>query len=301
MTSSAAALTTPPALPEAPEAGQRAKPAKRVPCALTGKIVSRRKTIPFFALRPSLADRIKTDFPDIQPDALISLKEVGRYRSLLVEEMMVHERGELSELDRQVAESLADHETIAENTEEDFEEARSLGERLSDHLATFGGSWAFLITFGLLLLVWMAINIAMGEKEGFDPYPFILLNLVLSCLAAIQAPIIMMSQKRQEAKDRLRSLNDYKVNLKAELEIRHLHEKIDYLLTRQLQRLSEIQQFQLDIMQQEQFGKAKARPKRRAAKAKAKTKTSRRAATVAAEAAPGPDKDPDPATGELSG
>lgn len=240
-----------------------ARPPKRVPCTLTGKVVSRRKTIPFMALRPSLADRIKTDFPDIQPEDLISLKEVGRYRSLLVEEMMVHERGELTELDRQVAQSLSDHETIAENTEEDFEEARSLGDRLADHLATFGGSWAFLIAFGMVLLVWMAINLVLGDHSAFDPYPFILLNLVLSCLAAIQAPIIMMSQKRQEAKDRLRSLNDYKVNLKAELEIRHLHEKMDYLLTRQLQRLTEIQHVQLDIMQQKHLRKAKPRARRR--------------------------------------
>jgi uncharacterized membrane protein len=181
-----------------------------------------------------------------------------------VEEMMVHERGELTELDRQVAQSLSDHETIAENTEEDFEEARSLGDRLSDHLASFGGSWAFLISFALVLAVWMAINVMQGEKSAFDPYPFILLNLVLSCIAAGQAPIIMMSQKRQETKDRLRSLNDYKVNLKAELEIRHLHEKIDYLLTRQLQRLSEIQQVQLDIMQQKHLRKAKPRLRRAA-------------------------------------
>ena len=247
------------ALPALDDALIPARPPKRVPCALTGKVVSRRKTIPFMALRPSLADRIKTDFPDLQPEDLISLNEVGRYRSLLVEEMMVHERGELTELDRQVAQSLSDHETIAENTEEDFEEARSIGDRLSDHLASFGGSWSFLIAFGMVLLVWMSANIAMGDRSAFDPYPFILLNLVLSCIAAIQAPIIMMSQKRQETKDRLRSLNDYKVNLKAELEIRHLHEKIDYLLTRQLQRLTEIQQVQLDIMQQKQLRKGKVR------------------------------------------
>jgi uncharacterized membrane protein len=252
-------------LPDPPRLADPAKPAKRVACALTGRMVSRRKSLPFYALRPSLAARIKKDFPDIQPDALISAKEVGRYRSLLVEEMIIHERGELSELDRQVAESLADHETIVENTEEDFDEARTLGERLSDLLAEFGGSWAFLIAFALVMAVWIALNLSMEEKQAFDPYPFILLNLLLSCLAAVQAPIIMMSQKRQEAKDRLRSFNDYKVNLKAELEIRHLHEKMDYLLTRQLQRLSEIQQFQLDIMSQARFGRprARAKPKRK--------------------------------------
>ena len=103
--------------------------------------------------------------------------------------------------------------------------------------------------FGGVLAVWMAFNVIMAAQEQFDPYPFILLNLVLSCLAAIQAPIIMMSQKRQEAKDRLRSENDYRVNLKAELEIRHLHEKLDHLINRQWERLAEIQQIQLEIME----------------------------------------------------
>jgi uncharacterized membrane protein len=103
--------------------------------------------------------------------------------------------------------------------------------------------------FFVVLVGWMAFNVVMAGKDQFDPYPFILLNLVLSCLAAVQAPIIMMSQKRQEAKDRLRSENDYRVNLKAELEIRHLHEKVDHILTRQWERLAEIQQIQLEIMQ----------------------------------------------------
>jgi uncharacterized membrane protein len=102
---------------------------------------------------------------------------------------------------------------------------------------------------GVVLVLWIALNVRMAASAVFDPYPFILLNLVLSCLAAIQAPVIMMSQKRQEAKDRLRSQNDYRVNLKAELEIRQLHEKIDHLINRQWERLAEIQQIQLEIMQ----------------------------------------------------
>jgi len=119
----------------------------------------------------------------------------------------------------------------------------------ADIVAEFGGSWRFIISFGVVLVLWMAFNVWAAAREVFDPYPFILLNLVLSCLAAIQAPVIMMSQKRQEAKDRLRSENDYRVNLKAELEIRHLHEKVDHLINRQWERLAEIQQIQLDMMQ----------------------------------------------------
>ena len=211
-------------------------------------------------LRPSLAERIRSDFPDLPANAMISRTELARYRMIYVEELLQQEHGEFSELDRQVAESISNQDTIAENTEEEFEEHRTIGEVLSDHLASFGGSWAFLISFFSVLIIWMGVNIIRGEASAFDPYPFILLNLVLSCIAAIQAPIIMMSQKRQEAKDRLRAFNDYRVNLKAELEIRHLHEKMDYLISKQWQRLAEIQQMQLEIMQERRIKPRKAGP-----------------------------------------
>jgi uncharacterized membrane protein len=160
------------------------------------------------------------------------------------------EKGELTELERQVAESIASYETLAANTVEEFEGQRSPGEQLSDGLAKFGGSWTFIIFFGVVLAAWVLVNGLLAGPERFDPYPYILLNLILSCLAALQAPVIMMSQKRLEAKDRLRSQNDYRVNLKAELEIRNLHEKIDHLLSRQWQRLAEIQQLQIDLMEE---------------------------------------------------
>jgi uncharacterized membrane protein len=223
---------------------------KRVVCAISQKDTARRKTTSLGSLRPTLVDRIRTDHPDLDPDARIALAEVGRYRSRIVEEMLTTERGEMSDLDRRVAESLERHEMIAENVEEEYHDQRTIGERLSDRLASFGGSWAFLISFGAFLAAWMAFNVYQGEKAAFDAYPFILLNLILSSIAAVQAPIIMMSQKRTEDKDRLRSENDYKVNLKAELEIRHLHEKIDHLLTKQWERLVELQQLQLEALQE---------------------------------------------------
>ena len=126
----------------------------------------------------------------------------------------------------------------------------TIADRAADGIAEFGGSWKFLITFGAVLLVWIVINGVLLVTHAFDPYPFILLNLILSCLAAVQAPIIMMSQNRAEARDRLRAENDYKVNLKAELEIRHLHEKLDHLLRRQYNRLFEIQQIQIELLQE---------------------------------------------------
>ncbi|MDX3806274.1 MAG: DUF1003 domain-containing protein [Bosea sp. (in: a-proteobacteria)] len=250
-----------------PTAGSHGR--KRGVCAISGQETARKNLVEIGTLRPALVEHIRSDFPALPDDALISLKELARYRTRYVEEILREEHGEYSDLDREVAESIARQETIAENVEDDFEEHRTLGERLSDNLASFGGSWAFLISFGVVLLGWMALNVAMAAS-AFDPYPFILLNLVLSCLAAVQAPIIMMSQKRQETKDRLRSANDYQVNLKAELEIRHLHEKMDHLITRQWQRLAEIQQVQLEMLQDQQA--RPARPKVVVKKVKKKPK-----------------------------
>ncbi|WP_449256729.1 DUF1003 domain-containing protein [Bosea sp. (in: a-proteobacteria)] len=258
---------------------------KRGVCAISGQEMARKNLVEIGTLRPALVEHIRNDFPDLPDDALISLKELARYRTRYVEEILREEHGEYSDLDREVAESIARQETIAENVEDDFEEHRTLGERFSDNLASFGGSWAFLISFGVVLLGWMALNVAMAAS-AFDPYPFILLNLVLSCLAAVQAPIIMMSQKRQESKDRLRSANDYQVNLKAELEIRHLHEKMDHLITRQWQRLAEIQQVQLEMLQDQQA--RLPRPKVVVKKIKKKPKPAAKAAK-SAKAGPGDD------------
>lgn len=238
-------------------AGAEAGANKRVTCAITGREMARRKTVQVGSLRPSLIDRIRADFPDVTLEDHVSVAETGRYRTRFAEELLLQERGELSDLDRRVAESLAYHDTVAENIEEEYEDNRTLGERLSDDLASFGGSWSFLISFAVFLAVWMGINLYLGEKGAFDTYPFILLNLVLSTIAAVQAPIIMMSQRRLEQKDRLRSENDYKVNLKAELEIRHLHEKVDHLLTKQWERLMELQQLQLEALQEDHVKKKK--------------------------------------------
>ena len=162
--------------------------------------------------------------------------------------MLESEKGELTSLENEVLTSLRNHETLSKNVDSEFEGEWTLGERLADRIATFGGSWIFLILFGLFLLVWISINSFILYAHPPDPYPYILLNLILSCLAAIQAPIIMMSQNRQEAKDRLRSEHDYQVNLKADLEIRHLHEKLDHLLSHQWERLAQIQEIQLELL-----------------------------------------------------
>jgi uncharacterized membrane protein len=209
--------------------------------------MSRSQLIPLDLVSRQIADRIRADHPELGSDVLVSRAEIDRYRAAYVEELLLTERGELSALDRQVAQSLAKGELISENLDIGEPSRRSFGERASDLLAAFGGSWSFLIVFGVCMSAWIAVN--LRATNSFDPYPFILLNLVLSCIAAIQAPIIMMSQRRQETRDRERALNDYRVNLKAELEIRHLHDKIDHLISKQWQRLAEIQALQIEIMQ----------------------------------------------------
>jgi len=203
----------------------------------------------FGAVRPAIAGLMAVEHPGLSVDDVVCGHHVSDYRTRYVAELLARERGELSDLERQVVESLAREETVSRDIEAAWEDKRTLGEKAADAVADFGGSWNFIGLFFAILAVWMGFNIWTVTRQVFDPYPFILLNLVLSCLAAIQAPIIMMSQKRQEAKDRLRSENDYRVNLKAELEIRHLHEKMDHLINRQWERLAEIQQIQLEIMQ----------------------------------------------------
>lgn len=180
---------------------------------------------------------------------LICSECLNHFRAEYVEDVLELQRGELSTIEKEVLQSLREHEVLAKNINLEFEQQLTLGERVADKVAEFGGSWSFIITFLTVMGAWIAFNIGFLLTRPFDPYPFILLNLVLSCIAALQAPIIMMSQNRQASKDRLRSEHDYQVNLKAELEIRHLSGKVDLLMTHQWQRLLEIQRIQLDTMQ----------------------------------------------------
>ena len=200
-------------------------------------------------LRPSLLEFIQKRVSSFDPKGFICLDDLGLFRRDYVKDVLEDEIGELSALDQEVVDSLQEHEILSENIGKEFEKDLTFGERLSDHIASFGGSWTFIIVFFAVLMIWIVINGIFLATRAFDPYPFILMNLILSCLAAIQAPIIMMSQNRAEARDRARAENDYKVNLKAELEIRHLHEKVDHLLSKQYNRLFEIQQIQIELLE----------------------------------------------------
>jgi uncharacterized membrane protein len=217
-------------------------------CQICKTTDSRRELIPAAIVRPSIIAEIKKTWPNWDERGYICRRDLNEFRSRYIHNLLFEEKGELSQLESEVFESLKQHELVASDVEEEFQQKLSLGEKIADHISDFGGSWKFISLFGLVLLIWIAVNVHAIQSHPFDPYPFILLNLILSCLAAIQAPVIMMSQNRQEARDRLRSQSDYRVNLKAELEIRQLHEKLDHLITRQWERLMEIQDIQTEIM-----------------------------------------------------
>jgi uncharacterized membrane protein len=216
-------------------------------CQVCGE--SRRaKLKPAIVVRPAVAELLRKDVPTWTDDGWICVDDLARYRSRYVESLMEADKGELDEIEREVLRSLEEHDILSTNPEEEFQGKLTPGQRLADRIADFGGSWIFIAIFAAVLLAWMVLNSVVLLTRAFDPFPYILLNLVLSCLAAIQAPVIMMSQKRQESRDRLRGVRDYQVNLKAELEIRHLHQKLDHLLTHQWERLVEIQEIQLELM-----------------------------------------------------
>lgn len=156
----------------------------------------------------------------------------------------------LSEVERGVVEALLKKEPISKNVVAELEDDRTFGQKVADLVAAFGGSWTFIGLFMLTLLAWVALNSILLANKGFDPFPYILLNLFLSMIAAIQAPIIMMSQNRQAARDRADAAHDYEVNLKAELEIRNIHDKLDELRETKWAELVLMQQEQIRLLQE---------------------------------------------------
>ena len=157
---------------------------------------------------------------------------------------MNQQLAKLGELERRILDKVLRRQTVARDTVAEFERRLGFGERLADRIASFGGSWTFIAIFVAVMLAWIVLNVL--RPAGFDPYPFILLNLVLSCLAALQAPVIMMSQNRMSQKDRLDARHDYEVNLKAEMEIAALHLKLDELHLRQLDAIARIESLLLE-------------------------------------------------------
>jgi len=174
-------------------------------------------------------------------------KCLQRERVAYVVEQLERERGELSEIEADVAKRAGEHIAIAEDLARRFAREITFGQRIADRVAEIGGSWGFVVGFLAVLGAWIALNVELAVR-AFDPYPYILLNLVLSCIAALQAPIIMMSQNRQSARDRMQAEQDFRVNLKAELEIASLHHKLDHLLHSQWGRMVELQEVQIELL-----------------------------------------------------
>ena len=219
-------------------------------CAVCGRRFAVRTLRAVGGLTQGTRGALEAAHPDLGPEALVCREDLGRFRRRHLEALLERERGVLSDLDTEVLDSLQAGVPVAAEPDSEWTGDRTLGERAADALARFGGSWGFIFVFAGILIVWMGLNTAFLLFGQFDPYPFILLNLALSSLAALQAPVIMMSQRRQEEKDRLRSENDYRVNLKAELEIRHLHDKFDLHLARQWERLAAIQRLQIELLEE---------------------------------------------------
>lgn len=200
-------------------------------------------------IRLPLLSLIRQDHPEFKTNQDISSDELSVYREKYIAKFLESEVGELKDLHKNVIKSIQDDDKSFVNKVEDKQDDnRTFGQAVADKVASFGGSWKFIILFFIFILVWISANVFIFLNKGFDPYPFILLNLILSCLAALQAPVIMMSQNRQEEKDRERAKKDYMINLKSELEIRLLDDKLDHLIMHQQQQLIEIQKVQIEMM-----------------------------------------------------
>ena len=199
-------------------------------------------------IRHSILSLIQKDYPQFSHESFLSRTEFNKYKEKAIGHYLAKEVSELSALEKTVLTSVTNNDTLTDKLDGDDQLILTPGQRIADKVATFGGSWTFIISFGVFIFIWISVNIHWLANKGFDPYPFVLLNLILSCMAGLQAPVIMMSQNRQEEKDRDRSKKDYMINLKSELEIRTLHEKIDHFIMDQQQELLELQKDQIEMM-----------------------------------------------------
>jgi uncharacterized membrane protein len=215
---------------------------------LSGKEFPISERIHLGTIRANILALMMQDFPAIKSDGFISLRELAIYRERYITDVLTKQIGQIGEVQRTVIDAMENQTLLSEQLERSDDNELTAAQRLADRVASFGGSWTFISSFGIFIICWIFLNIYFLRNEGFDPYPFILLNLILSCIAALQAPIIMMSQNRQEEKDRERAKKDYMINLKSEMEIRILHEKLDHLIIHQQQELLEIQRVQIEMM-----------------------------------------------------
>jgi len=221
----------------------------KVNCSLCSTPVEGRTLASPQKLENRILDLIRLDRPDWEAKRGICPDCLEQYRAKKFVGYLEAEYQKLSEIEHSVVAKITRRGRVSQAVHQDFEAEMTFGQHVADRVARFGGSWPFIGIFGGILVVWMAVNAWMLTKHPFDPYPFILLNLVLSALAALQAPVIMMSQNRQAEKDRLHAQRDYEVNLMAEIEIRDLHDKMDSLRFKQWHELWHIQKRQIELLE----------------------------------------------------
>lgn len=222
-------------------------PKKTFKSAVSGAEYPESEKVAAKDIRLPILKLIRQDCPGIKDNQCISIEELNMYRERYIADFLSSDVDTLTEMHKNVIKSLKGDKSFVSKVE-DEPDNRDFGQRVADNVADFGGSWTFIISFFVFILIWIGANVFILMNKAFDPYPFILLNLILSCLAALQAPIIMMSQNRQEEKDRERAKKDYMINLKSELEIRMLDEKMDHLIMHQQQEMIEIQKMQIEMM-----------------------------------------------------
>lgn len=218
-------------------------------CVMTGETQPTDHMIRCDTLERPLLTALAQTYSGQPKDAWISQQGLLRLRMRRVEADLESELGALTEQQREVMDALQQGRFLATDPLQDLEETLKPSQRLADKIAAFGGSWTFILSFLFVLAAWIVINSGLILARPFDPFPFILMNLILSCVAALQAPVIMMSQNRQESKDRARSEHDYQINLKAELEIRALREQMDRFTSHQWSGLLEIQRIQMEMLE----------------------------------------------------
>ncbi len=204
--------------------------------------------VKFHSVDNLILEIIHQKYPEFSAGDSLSIHELNEFRRDYITSKIIAEFGAVNQLKQQVIDSIQSDSLVSADDAQTDETQLSWAQQLSDKVAAFGGSWTFIIAFLVGMLLWMSINTFWFFHVTFDPFPFIFLNLILSCIAALQAPIIMMSQNRQEEKDRERAKKDFRVNLKSELEIRLLHNKLDHLMMHQQQELIEIQKIQMDML-----------------------------------------------------
>ncbi|MGH7521020.1 MAG: DUF1003 domain-containing protein [Gemmatimonadales bacterium] len=221
----------------------------KVTCSLCESVVEGRTLASPQKLENRIIDLIRNDRPEWEGKRGICPNCLEQYRAKKFVSYLEAEYQKLSEIEHAVVSKITRRGRVSRVVHQDFDSAMTFGERVADRVAQFGGSWSFIGLFGAILVVWMAVNTWVLVQRPFDPYPFILLNLVLSTLAALQAPVIMMSQNRQAHKDRMQANQEYEINLMAEIEIRDLHDKLDSLRFKQWHELWHIQKRQIELLE----------------------------------------------------